>query len=94
MRMAYQRSRSFRKLVKAVGDILVRLNHPLPAWPPAGWQPRNWSGIKGVRPFHASKKPAHSTTAVRSARANKLRTPDPPHGIWRSGKTPDPIRGI
>jgi hypothetical protein len=39
MRMAYQRSRSFRKLVKAVGDILVRLNHPMPAWPPAGWQP-------------------------------------------------------
>jgi hypothetical protein len=40
MRLAHQRSRSFRKLVKAIGDILVCLNHPVPAWPPAGWQPQ------------------------------------------------------
>jgi len=35
---AHRRNRSFRKLVKTVGDILVRLNHPLPVWPPANWQ--------------------------------------------------------
>jgi hypothetical protein len=40
MRMAHQRNRSFRKLVKAIGGVLIQLNHPLPAWPPANWQPQ------------------------------------------------------
>jgi hypothetical protein len=38
LQLAHRRNRSFRKLVKAVGDVLVRLNHPLPAWPPTNWQ--------------------------------------------------------
>jgi hypothetical protein len=38
MPTAHRRNRSFRKLVKAIGDILVQLNHPLPAWPPTHWQ--------------------------------------------------------
>lgn len=38
MRLAYQRNRSFRKLVKSVGDILCQLNQPIPApWPPSSW---------------------------------------------------------
>jgi len=40
LQAAHQRNRSFRKLVKAVGDILTQLNHPLPVWPPANWQPQ------------------------------------------------------
>jgi hypothetical protein len=38
MGLAHQRNRSFRKLVKAIGDVLNRLQQPLPAWPPAEWQ--------------------------------------------------------
>jgi hypothetical protein len=37
MRLAHRRNRSFRKLVKAIGDLLAQLRQPLPAWPPAGW---------------------------------------------------------
>ena len=40
MQAAHQRNRSFRKLVKTIGDLLVQLNHPLPTWPPASWQPQ------------------------------------------------------
>ena len=36
---AHRRSRSFRKLAKAVGDLLTQMRQPLPAWPPAHWQP-------------------------------------------------------
>lgn len=36
--LAHRRNRSFRKLVKAVGDMLTQLQQPLPAWPPRGWQ--------------------------------------------------------
>jgi hypothetical protein len=39
MGLAHQRNRSFRKLVKALGDMLTQLGLPLPEWPPAGWQP-------------------------------------------------------
>jgi Domain of unknown function (DUF4276) len=35
--LAHQRNRSFRKLTKAVGELLVRMKQPLPQWPPAGW---------------------------------------------------------
>ena len=35
--LAHRRNRSFRKLTKAVGDMLTRLGQPLPAWPPVGW---------------------------------------------------------
>ncbi len=35
--LAHQRNRSFRKLVKAIGDLLAQLRQPLPPWPPAGW---------------------------------------------------------
>lgn len=35
--LAHRRSRSFRKLTKAVGALLTRMNQPLPAWPPGGW---------------------------------------------------------
>lgn len=35
---AHRRSRSFRKLVKAVGEALTRLGQPLPVWPPPQWQ--------------------------------------------------------
>ncbi|MCP5522700.1 MAG: hypothetical protein H7A46_14250 [Verrucomicrobiales bacterium] len=31
-------NRSFRKMVKALGDVLAQLRQPIPAWPPAGWQ--------------------------------------------------------
>lgn len=37
MGLAHRRNRSFRKLVKAVGEVLVQLQQPLPAWPPAQW---------------------------------------------------------
>lgn len=37
MALAHQRNRSFRKLTKTIGDILLHLGQPLPAWPPAGW---------------------------------------------------------
>jgi hypothetical protein len=37
--LAHRRNRSFRKLVKAVGDVLAQLQQPLPVWPPAQWQP-------------------------------------------------------
>lgn len=37
MALAHRNNRSFRKLVKAVGEVLGQLNHPLPQWPPAGW---------------------------------------------------------
>ncbi len=37
MALAHQRNRSFRKLTKTIGDILLDLGQPLPAWPPAGW---------------------------------------------------------
>lgn len=39
MGLAHRRNRSFRKLVKAIGDLLTHLRQPLPTWPPAGWQP-------------------------------------------------------
>jgi hypothetical protein len=39
MGLAHRRNRSFRKLVKAIGDLLTQLRQPLPAWPPAAWQP-------------------------------------------------------
>jgi hypothetical protein len=38
MGLAHRRNRSFRKLVKAIGDLLTQLQQPLPAWPPAQWQ--------------------------------------------------------
>ena len=38
MRLAHQRNRSFRKLVKAIGDLLTELKQPLSAWPPVQWQ--------------------------------------------------------
>lgn len=37
MGLAHRRNRSFRKLVKALGELLVQLRQPLPAWPPAQW---------------------------------------------------------
>jgi hypothetical protein len=37
MREAHRRNRSFRKLVKTIGDILAQLNHQLPVWPPREW---------------------------------------------------------
>ena len=37
MALSHQRNRSFRKLTKAVGDLLVQLGQPLPVWPPAQW---------------------------------------------------------
>lgn len=40
MGLAHQRNRSFRKLVKALGDMLIQLGQPLPAWPPAAWLPQ------------------------------------------------------
>ena len=41
MALAHRRNRSFRKLVKSIGDLLDALNQPLPDWPPAGWQPES-----------------------------------------------------
>ena len=38
MGLAHRRNRSFRKLVKAIGELLTQLRQPMPAWPPAGWQ--------------------------------------------------------
>ncbi len=35
--LAHQRNRSFRKLVKAIGDMLTQLQVPRPTWPPANW---------------------------------------------------------
>lgn len=35
--LAHQRNRSFRKLTKAVGDLLQGMGHPVQPWPPAGW---------------------------------------------------------
>ncbi len=40
MASTYRRNRSFRKLVKVVGEVLIQLQHPLPAWPPAAWLPQ------------------------------------------------------
>ena len=40
MGLAHQRNRSFRKLVKALGDLLTQLGQPLPVWPPAEWLPQ------------------------------------------------------
>jgi len=37
MAMTHRRSRSFRKLTKAIGELISKLGHPLPVWPPAGW---------------------------------------------------------
>jgi hypothetical protein len=37
MSLAHQRNRSFRKLTKAVGDLMLALGQPAPLWPPAGW---------------------------------------------------------
>lgn len=41
MGLAHRRNRSFRKMVKAVGDLLRLMRQPIPAWPPAGWQPES-----------------------------------------------------
>lgn len=38
MALAHRRNRSFRKLVKTVGDLLGQLGQPVPAWPPVEWQ--------------------------------------------------------
>ena len=40
MGQAHRRNRSFRKLVKAIGDLLTQLRQPLPIWPPDQWQPQ------------------------------------------------------
>lgn len=37
MALSHQRNRSFRKLTKTVGDLLVQMGQPLPVWPPAQW---------------------------------------------------------
>jgi Domain of unknown function (DUF4276) len=37
MSLAHRRNRSFRKLTKAVGDLLAQLGQPVPVWPPADW---------------------------------------------------------
>ncbi len=37
MALAHQRNRSFRRLTKTIGDILLHMGQPLPAWPPLGW---------------------------------------------------------
>lgn len=39
MALTHRRNRSFRKLVKTVGDLLGQLGQPMPAWPPVGWRP-------------------------------------------------------
>ena len=39
MALAHRRNRSFRKLVKAIGDVLIQLHHPMPIWPPNEWLP-------------------------------------------------------
>lgn len=38
MARAHRGNRSFRKLVKVIGEALTRLQQPLPAWPPPQWQ--------------------------------------------------------
>ncbi|HAH07456.1 MAG TPA: hypothetical protein DCM05_13205 [Elusimicrobia bacterium] len=38
MGMAHRRSRSFQKLVKAVGEVLAQLKQPVPTWPPTKWR--------------------------------------------------------
>ncbi|HET6884071.1 MAG TPA: DUF4276 family protein [Pirellulales bacterium] len=37
MREAHHRCRSFRKLVKAFGDLTAAMGHPIEVWPPADW---------------------------------------------------------
>jgi hypothetical protein len=37
MRVAHQRCRSFRKMVKAFGNLAAGCNTPISKWPPAGW---------------------------------------------------------
>ena len=37
MALAYPRCRSFRKLVKAFGQLVRGLGQPLPEWPPTAW---------------------------------------------------------
>jgi len=37
MGLAHRRNRSFRKLVKAIGNLLMELQQPLAVWPPTGW---------------------------------------------------------
>ncbi|MHB1307787.1 MAG: DUF4276 family protein [Limisphaerales bacterium] len=36
--LAHRRNRSFRKLVKAFGNLLSQLRQPLSTWPPASWR--------------------------------------------------------
>ncbi|MCU0920981.1 MAG: DUF4276 family protein [Burkholderiaceae bacterium] len=36
--LAYRRNRSFRKLTKAVGELLLQMHQPLADWPPAAWR--------------------------------------------------------
>jgi Domain of unknown function (DUF4276) len=36
---AHQRSRSFRRLVRAAGQLMTALGAELPQWPPVGWSP-------------------------------------------------------
>jgi hypothetical protein len=38
MALAHRRNRSFRKLVKTVGDLLNQVGQPVPVWPPGAWQ--------------------------------------------------------
>jgi len=37
MKAAYRRNRSFRKMVKTIGDLLRQLHQPIESWPPIGW---------------------------------------------------------
>lgn len=37
MGITHRRNRSFRKLVKVIGDQLTQLHQPLPVWPPPQW---------------------------------------------------------
>lgn len=39
MAQAYSRSRSFRRMVRAVGSLVAATGIPPVAWPPAGWVP-------------------------------------------------------
>lgn len=36
--LAYRRNRSFRKLAKAIADVLTRLGQLIPPWPPTAWR--------------------------------------------------------
>jgi hypothetical protein len=38
MGLAHRRNRSFRKMVKTIGDLLAQLQQTIPVWPPAGWR--------------------------------------------------------